>query len=185
MHYDYLRQKNLNPPRAPDTCCWVFDNPTFTSWLSDDSAEHPLLWISADPGTGKSVLARAAVDDNIVTVTPCYFFFKDNDEKNKSALFALRSVLHQAFSHDPALIQHARRHFDASGPAFADSLDTLWTIFAAVALDDRAHGFCYIFDALDECDKTQRKWIITQFSLSDANPVLTPMEPSIHLSQAA
>ncbi|KAJ5656585.1 Ankyrin repeat protein [Penicillium longicatenatum] len=40
--------------------------------------------VSADPGCGKSVLARLIIDGYIpascLDVTTCYFFFKDNDE---------------------------------------------------------------------------------------------------------
>jgi len=42
-----------------------------------------MLWVSADPGCGKSVFAKYLVD-SILTITEsriiCYFFFKDDFE---------------------------------------------------------------------------------------------------------
>lgn len=58
-----------------------------------------LLWVSAGPGCGKSVLSRALIDEqhlsaNIEASTVChtpffFFFFKDGDENRMYAANAL------------------------------------------------------------------------------------------------
>ena len=52
----YDEQKNQNPKRVPNTCIWTLQNPKYLEWR--DSNTKRMLWISADPGCGKSVLAR-------------------------------------------------------------------------------------------------------------------------------
>src|SRR5882762_7065915 len=59
-----------------------------------------MLWISADPGCGKSVFVKYLVDPISETTecrTTCYFFFKDDFEDQKSAASALCYILHQLF----------------------------------------------------------------------------------------
>jgi hypothetical protein len=55
------------------------------------------LWISADLGYGKSVLAKSLIDEvfkaSDPSVSVVYFFFKDNDEQNNLAA-ALCAILH-------------------------------------------------------------------------------------------
>ncbi|KAM5342918.1 hypothetical protein ACJ41O_013884 [Fusarium nematophilum] len=59
-----------------------------------------MLWVSANPGCGKSVLAKYLVDSKLQTTEPrttCYFFFKDDFEDQRSATSALSCILHQLF----------------------------------------------------------------------------------------
>src|SRR5205807_10584826 len=59
------------------TCTWVTEHAKFKDWVGKKTSS--LLWLSADPGCGKSVIASFLVDhlktrpDTVV----CYFFFKD------------------------------------------------------------------------------------------------------------
>ena len=104
----YEQFKNNNPDRAPDTCRWVLEHDNYTQWWQGQ--EDDLLWISADPGCGKSVLARSLIDNELrgsSTHTICYFFFKDNEEQD-SLVTALCAILHQLFDTQPRLLQYAR-----------------------------------------------------------------------------
>jgi len=101
----YEQFKNINPDRVEQTCLWVLSHPMYQHWR--DSATDGLLWISADPGCGKSVLSKSLVDEELrsgtIGSTVCYFFFKDNDEQNSLAT-ALCALLHQLFQHQPHLL---------------------------------------------------------------------------------
>ena len=105
---NYTEQKNINPRRVEGTCLWALQSPEYTRWL--ESPCHDLLWVSADSGCGKSVLARSIIDEHSEApsqaVTVCYFFFKDNEEQNHLAA-AICSVLHQPFSQRPDLLRYA------------------------------------------------------------------------------
>ena len=59
----YEDHKDRNPPRVPGTCLWFLKNQRFGDWLASDSAD--LLWVTADPGCGKSVLSRSLIDHEL------------------------------------------------------------------------------------------------------------------------
>jgi hypothetical protein len=76
---DYEADKNFNPVKIEGTCEWFFTDDKFRHWR--DSNASNLLWLSAGPGCGKSVLSRSLIDEGrlstrIMTSTVCYFFFK-------------------------------------------------------------------------------------------------------------
>jgi hypothetical protein len=60
----YETQKNMNPGREPETCLWFLKNSRFLDWR--DKSVSCLLWVTADPGCGKSVLSRALVDERLL-----------------------------------------------------------------------------------------------------------------------
>jgi hypothetical protein len=102
----YEQFKNINPDRVEQTCQWALSHPLYQRWR--DNASNDLLWISADPGCGKSVLSKSLVDEELRGndangSTICYFFFKDNDEQNNLAT-GLCALLHQLFEHQPHLL---------------------------------------------------------------------------------
>ncbi|KAJ5963150.1 hypothetical protein N7481_013455 [Penicillium waksmanii] len=148
---NYEEQKNINPKRAEGTCQWALQSPEYIRWSKSNS--NDLLWVSADPGCGKSVLARSIVDDYLkasdLAVTICYFFFKDNDEQNHLAT-ALCSVLHQLFTQRPHLLSHATPSWERNGDKLRQEINELWRIFLAATSADKHFTIC-ILDALDEC----------------------------------
>lgn len=127
---DYEDNKNINPKRVPGTCDWFFKDDRFTRWRNSNISS--LLWLSAAPGCGKSVLSRALVDEqelstNITTSTVRYFFFKDGDKRRMTATNALCAILHQLFTHDPdsGLIEHALESHKNYGGNLAQNFSRL------------------------------------------------------------
>ncbi|KAK5242802.1 hypothetical protein LTR20_008591 [Exophiala xenobiotica] len=169
----YERQKNLNADRADGTCLWVLKNDQYRDWEQNRSSG--LLWISADPGSGKSVLARFLVDHELQTTsthTCCYYFFKDYEERN-SLNTALCAILHQLFDLQPFLIQHARPAWEANGGKISQENDELWRILLAATNDQRLQNVTCILDALDECRPDDRDLLIkklSQFHLESSKP---------------
>ena len=108
---DYRTYKDVNRLRVPDTCNWFLADEKFSRWR--DSEESNLLWVSAGPGCGKSVLSRSLIDEKhlsktITTSTVCYFFFKNGDKNRESSTDALGAILHQLFTNNlnPHLINY-------------------------------------------------------------------------------
>ncbi|KAK8001187.1 hypothetical protein PG991_013409 [Apiospora marii] len=100
----YKGRKNRNPTRIRGTCEWFTTHDLFLNWQKETST---ILWVSADPGCGKSVLARYLVDEVLAssaTRTTCYFFFKDDFDDQKSLETAVCCILHQLFVQRPALL---------------------------------------------------------------------------------
>ncbi|KAJ5359789.1 hypothetical protein N7517_008980 [Penicillium concentricum] len=58
---NYAEQMNINPQCAEGTCRWVFQSSEYIRWWESNC--NDLLWVSADPGCGKSVLARSIIDE--------------------------------------------------------------------------------------------------------------------------
>ena len=67
---DYEGDKNFNPPRVIGTCEWFFKDDRFRKWR--DSNTSSLLWVSAGPGCGKSVLSRALIGKCLRTLLIYY-----------------------------------------------------------------------------------------------------------------
>lgn len=73
----YEWYKDRVEERVEDTCLWLLKHEHFQRWLEQDSG--PLL-VTADPGCGKSVLAKYLIEHALPrSNTICYFFFKDQD----------------------------------------------------------------------------------------------------------
>ncbi|KAK4217109.1 hypothetical protein QBC37DRAFT_415457 [Rhypophila decipiens] len=153
--------KNFNPPRVPQTCEWFFNDDRFRKWRC--SGASSLLWVSAGPGCGKSVLSRALIDDKLLsndatTSNICYFFFKDGDDRRMDITNALCAILHQLFLQDNSkrLIQIALDRHKIHGKSLFESFSELWGILESCAKSPDAGEIVCLLDALDECNKDGR-----------------------------
>jgi ankyrin repeat protein len=143
----YEWYKDRVQERVEGTCMWFLEHAHFLEWIKQDSG--PLL-VSADPGCGKSVLARYMVDHVLPgSTTVCYFFFKDQDQNTVRQ--ALCALLHQLISQKPALIQHAMKQYEKDGQGLTNSTKSLWTILRNAVQDQQAGSVIIVLDALDEC----------------------------------
>ncbi|OBT50883.1 hypothetical protein VE04_08686, partial [Pseudogymnoascus sp. 24MN13] len=168
LSFPYQDQKDVNPERVEGTCEWFLQHEKFLAWCQDTTKN--LLWVTAGPGCGKSVLSKALVDEGLLhagnpdtkTASICYFFFKDDAERG-SGINALRSILHQLFKQKPWLIkEHAIPDYEIHGPKFPFS--TLWNILIKAASDAKAGPIICLFDALDECELSNRNSLINYIS---------------------
>ncbi|RYC59900.1 hypothetical protein CHU98_g6309 [Xylaria longipes] len=129
---DHEGYNNFNPQKVKNTCRWFLEDASFRSWR--DSEESSLLWVSAGPGCGKSVLSRSLIDEwqlstSAATSVVCYFFFKDGDDRRERSANALSAILHQLFIQDCAATPNAGE-------------------------------IVCVLDALDECKEDERNTVI-------------------------
>jgi hypothetical protein len=148
LDISYEWYKDRTEDRVEGTCMWFLEHKNFQKWTKQESG--PLL-VSADPGCGKSVLAKYLINEVLPSLsgTICYFFFKDQDQNTVRQ--ALCALLHQLFSQKPLLIQHAIKQFDKDGPGLVNSTSSLWTILGDAVQDHQAGPITIVLDALDEC----------------------------------
>jgi hypothetical protein len=170
---DYESHKERNPPRVAGTCEWLLDHKQYRAW--EEGQESTLLWLSANPGCGKSVLTSFLVDhlrarngiaagdgtnDRMVppsTSIICHFFFKDDNAQQQGATYALCAILHQIYTAQPKLLSLAsRRLMLGHTPAVIDDFTSLWRLFMATMEENRFQDITIIIDALDECDRISR-----------------------------
>ncbi|KAK3190887.1 hypothetical protein K4F52_003204 [Lecanicillium sp. MT-2017a] len=143
----YERYKDRVAERVDGTCMWLLEHEHFRSWLAQESG--PLL-ITADPGCGKSVLAKYLIDHGLPRSSNiCYFFFQDHDQNTVRQ--ALCALLHQLFYQQPSLIQYALPYYSIDGKGLINSTRSLWEILQTAIQDSQARPLIVVLDALDEC----------------------------------
>ncbi|KAH7000503.1 ankyrin repeat-containing protein [Ilyonectria destructans] len=156
----YEDRKNRNPPRVEGTCEWFTSHPHFRHWQEkEDSA---FLWVSADPGCGKSVLARYLVDEKLQSTTApktiCYFFFKDDFDDQRSPESALCCIIRQIFIQRPELLtEDIVKVFQEGGETIFSSFSSLWGILIGSTSGHSPGEIVCILDALDECEHIGRR----------------------------
>ncbi|EGU87517.1 hypothetical protein FOXB_01965 [Fusarium oxysporum f. sp. conglutinans Fo5176] len=166
---DYFRYKARIKPPIDGTCVWFLGVPEFVQWLESQSSS--LLWISGDPGCGKTTLATFLLDsidrlqsqdlslygtDYLTT----YFFFDWSTEDQVDGTALLFALIHQLLQADPALAPIAEKHVHRL------NLENLCDIFEAiVSAPERKHQriVCVLdaLDALDECEAVSMTKAIT------------------------
>ncbi|KAL6877681.1 hypothetical protein HDV57DRAFT_510201 [Trichoderma longibrachiatum] len=157
----YVERKNRNPDRVPGTCEWFMGHGHFLEWRKSESSS--MLWVSANPGCGKSVLAKYLVDELAATQerTVCYFFFKDDFEEQKSVKVALSCILHQLFTQREGLFSSDVIKGFKSYKALAHNANyeirELWDVLTMAAHQQNAGEIVCILDAFDECTDRERQ----------------------------
>ncbi|KAK3941240.1 ankyrin repeat-containing domain protein, partial [Diplogelasinospora grovesii] len=158
----YGDRKDRNPDRIPGTCVWFEDHRLFREW--QESKASTMLWVSADPGCGKSVLVKHLVDSGLLREkarTICYFFFKDDFEDQRSVVGALRSILHQLFKEKPTILSECiLKQFEDGGETFNNSFGDLWHTLLSAAEEKDAGQIVCLLDAVDECEEDGRSQLL-------------------------
>ncbi|KAL5001768.1 NACHT and TPR domain protein [Aspergillus recurvatus] len=154
--------------RVPDTGDWVHREEVFQSWVN---RKTPVVFISGNPGVGKSFLAvnmicflreqfpPAAVQrDSPVSIG--YFFFKDENPQTRSFHQALRDLAFQLSKSDPGYQKWLGTIKDYEQ---ISTLESAWHhLFAEYFLQKSAtKGTAYILlDAVDEALDEERRIFI-------------------------
>ncbi|KAF5618709.1 ankyrin [Fusarium sp. NRRL 52700] len=139
--------------RVNTTCEWIFERPTFKSWLSPaDPTEPSVLWINGPAGFGKTILCAHIVDHLSQSLdTPvAHFFFTSDHESREDAFSALRSWQRQLAIKANDAFECIRRAWenDSSEKASRRTLvDLLKQMIRAVP------GCVFVADGLDECSQ--------------------------------
>ena len=159
----YEEFKSRNPDRVEGTCEWFLKSGKYQAWERNESSD--LLWVTADPGCGKSVLAKSLIDNelrNPLKSITCYFFFKDDSADQKSAVKAVSALLHQVLARckNHQMLRKAVEIHKARGQSMNMSFDLLWELLLDVARDYESGQIFLVIDALDECENSGRESII-------------------------
>lgn len=93
---------------------------------------------------------------SILPGTVCYFFFKDDSEKQISASSAICALLHQFFESNPATIKHAVREYNLKGQKLIHGLDMLWATLVAASTAPESGNIICLIDGFDECEEAAR-----------------------------
>ena len=149
---------NAKMARHANTCQWILERDPFPEFDRVTHSGGSLLWIYAQPGAGKTVLAAFLVDYfglNQQSACVLYFFCKDTDDDKRTSVAVARSLLYQLFralrerDRVSALAEDLSLAMDESGHKTALNFATVWKIFSNHA--SGVSPVTIVIDALDEC----------------------------------
>ena len=163
---DYKSDKENISDRSDGTCEWFLHNQKFLNWR--DSNRTSLLWVSGCPGSGKTVLSKALIDDmistdNFLSSTVCYFFFKAGQERKERAADALSAILHQLFQ-NTNMIAYGFPNYKNHGANLSQMFSDLWEILMKCAKDPEVGRITCVIDALDECEEESRNHFVKELT---------------------
>lgn len=175
---DYAAHKSRNPPPVPGTCTWIFDHPKYLSWI--ESPNPGLLWVSADPGCGKSVLASFLVNQllasaEVASINVCYFFFKSDSLEQLSGVMGLKALLYQLCKQQKELAASAMMMLSSGG---LEDPDALWQAIVHATRQKAARNTICILDGLDECEAELRGRLMRQITSSFSAANLSKNNPA-------
>jgi hypothetical protein len=188
---NYVSHKDRNPKAVKGTCQWILNHEKYLAWRREQASS--LLWLSADPGCGKSVLASYLVDHledagNRLQVSEsvCYFFFKDDSDEQNNSTFALCALLHQLYRSQPQLLKHAASEYVTRGRSMLGQFETLWDILMKSVTDTISRDVILVLDGLDECEPKTRHLLLTSLvKLYGANGKPLPNAPFLKIIVAS
>jgi Cdc6-like AAA superfamily ATPase len=95
-HADYFTYRGKVASHCPGTLQWVLQHTYYKRWMQLEDADNlQLLWISGNPGCGKTVLPKFLLDHIEASVRgrrasqrqPILYFFLTTRKKNKNPLY--------------------------------------------------------------------------------------------------
>jgi len=140
---------------APGTCIWFLQEPDVRDWL-DAKSQSRILWYSAPPGTGKSVLSAFMIDYmQHHGMEPQFFFFRFDDPRKRSLSTCLQQMAYQFAMSNRAFCTRLQS-LSQEGVTLDQADPTLiWQkVFEAIIFQIRlSRPLFWIVDALDVSEK--------------------------------
>ena len=159
--------------RAPGTCEWLLSNPEYESWRGEESGSR-ILWMTATPGSGKSVLSAFIVSSMREASQPCqYFTFKHDDNTKSSLTSCLRSIGVQIAESYPAVRQALSQLLEEGLSLEKRDARYIWQkVFVPVLYRTTlSETMVWVLDALDECDSPKILLELLQSLSTSCTPV--------------
>ncbi|KAF8249183.1 hypothetical protein K440DRAFT_660436 [Wilcoxina mikolae CBS 423.85] len=142
--------------RHENTCTWVLDDWRYRTWAEKEG--QAILWISGDPGCGKSVLSSFLTKELTTRgktnqLVMAYFFCDDKDERLRTAHAILVNLLTQLLNQVPDFIVHflAEHEYTTNKENTSWSPGMLWRVFERI-----------INDPHYECEEVSRTKLLDQ-----------------------
>ncbi|VUC25121.1 unnamed protein product [Clonostachys rosea] len=200
--------ENYHPVEG--SCQWIDECKEFQEWKNADtnasvtyeeSPKYPpaFLWVHANPGTGKTVLAAHVIKQLQEVKFDCaYHYFHIGGKASQSLAYFLRSLALQMAAQNTVIRDHL---FNLCNETTLPDLDDGRSIWAKLFSKGifRVHGLApqyWVIDAMDECAKYQEfftmlkgeqpsfplRIFVTSRTVSDMARLCRPLEASLALS---
>ncbi len=137
----------------PGTCEWLWQCSEYVSWLSDDdkTSTARFFWLYGSPGSGKTVISAATIEDLSTKSTIAYFFCKNQDLIKRQPTSILRSWIDQLVRTDQELLDCASQ-FYTKGDKPPASIADMWLVLTSIV--QRKSHCMLVVDGFDECEDT-------------------------------
>ena len=92
----------------------------------------------------------------------CFFFFKDGQEGQQTAVKAFKSITHELLAThlNSDLMANAISKFELHGHKLGEMFYVLWSNLLEIVKSPVAGEILCVFDALDECEQAERRIIL-------------------------
>ncbi|KAI3572907.1 hypothetical protein IWW34DRAFT_636599 [Fusarium oxysporum f. sp. albedinis] len=158
-----IHERHINARVSdPQSCRWIFDDPSFQNWSDPLYCSTPLLWINGKPGAGKSVLASTIIEEVKKTndVSVCFFYCGFDDLERNNFVSLARSLLSQLLVQNISLLLPFEEKMSVSGQVVLTSSELSKDLLNTSL---RSQKTFIILDGIDECSRDQRKDICQWF----------------------
>lgn len=147
----------LSDARMAGSCEWFTSKKEFEEWRISWSNAPPILWLSGNPTSGKSILSSHVINHLEAENLNCsYFFFKQGIATKSSVSDCLRSLAYQmALSH--VEVRRQLLSLEAGGVTIEKNDDrAVWRkLFSGAVFQATFQPHYWVIDALDECNQLQ------------------------------
>lgn len=169
------REQEMSIKAAKGTCGWIFEHENFHHWVNKP---RTLLWITGNPGAGKSTLMRHIAEEKRKQVSnscketvATFFIHGRGSEIQKSPRGLYRSILHQILQTSPVLMAELTEEYVKNNePKGKFEEKWSWTedelrefFIHAVLQASRERPLTILVDALDEMGEEKATRIISEF----------------------
>ncbi|KAI9857892.1 MAG: hypothetical protein M1813_008007 [Trichoglossum hirsutum] len=164
-------RRNDVAPASYNTCAWVFDHESYSSWLSQ---RRGLLWIKGKPGAGKStlikyILRQGKFPDDLAIAS--FYFHGRGAPMQRTPIGLFRSVLHQILIQIRPLLSKFylvfKKKLESEG---VPGKDWVWHerelqdfLELAVTSASKSCSIRIFVDALDECGEKAARDLVSYF----------------------
>ena len=138
----------------PGTCEWLLKEPKIGSWL-ENTPKGRIAWLTAQPASGKSILATHVINHLQSLGHACqYFFFRFGDQTKRSPSAFIRSIAFQ-LTNDVPTFRRVLLELSSDGLRLEKTdIAVIWQrIFESILFKMELNDPLYwVIDALDECE---------------------------------
>lgn len=169
---------------------WLQQDPNFNDWLQCKKTK--VLWVSGDPGKGKTMLAISMVKSILRRIKPdslapdvlvAYFFCDNKDNRRISSIAVLRSLLYQILNQRPDLCSQFRTLYEREGDQLFTSpvaLQSIWRTLNNVFASPSVQRVYIVIDALDELEEESTQDLLKLLKpLLDGDPDAHDQQPGL------
>ncbi|KAL4914739.1 hypothetical protein BDW62DRAFT_189997 [Aspergillus aurantiobrunneus] len=164
LEANYRRHDSNRATRVPGTSEWIFQTAEFQEW-SGKSPKSPILWMSGDPGTGKSMICSRVIQhiqDTDSSAAIGFHFFRFDQESSTIDLLRVMTgqVLESLRQSTKEVPDSVLSITETLGASVHNVIDMMKAIISSVSLPRT-----YLFiDGLDE-ELSERRWVTARETL--------------------